>query len=133
MNTEDQLAANKALILRIYQHGYDEGDATVFDDAYTPDFVHHSKTVHDFSPGGEGEKESMGRFRRALPDVRFTVLDQVAERDLVATRLRIVGTPVEDFGGIHAGVGVFDVHALALFRVRGGRVAEEWFFVDGGD
>ena len=67
-----------------------------------------------------------------MPDVRITVIDQLAEGDMVATRLHITGTPVADYGTVKASEGKFDVHALALFRLHDGLAAEEWFFVDGG-
>lgn len=128
----DRLEANKALVRRIYADGYNGGDAGVFEECYRPDFVHHSKVIHDVPPGAAGEAASMRRFRQAIPDVTFTVLDQLAEGDRVATRLAIAGTPVADYGTVPAGAP-WSVHALALFRILDGQVAEEWMFVDGGD
>jgi predicted ester cyclase len=82
---------NKEIVRRIYEEGYSQGDVSIYEELYQPDFVHHSKTIHDIEPGAADEAESMIRVRRAIPDVQFTVLDQIAERDLVATRLRIHG------------------------------------------
>lgn len=131
--TTDRAAteSNKALVRYIYHHGYNRGDPSVFDDCYLPDFVHHSKTIHDVAPGAAGEVESMARFRQAIPDVTFTVLDQLAEEDRVASRVHIHGTPLGTFGDIGPG-GTFDVEALVLFRLEGGKVAEEWLYVNGG-
>jgi predicted ester cyclase len=129
--SEPRLAANKAVVRRIYEDGYDRGDASVFETSYAPGFEHHSKVIHDVSPAGPGEAQSMRRFREAIPDVRFRVLAQIAEGDWVATRLRITGHPVGDYGPVRGTDEVFDVHALALFRVDGGLAAEEWLFVDG--
>lgn len=123
--------ANKAIVRRIYEHGYNRGDPSIYDELYLPSFVHHSKTIHDVAPGTAGEVESMARFRQAIPDVRFTILDQMAERDLVASRVRIQGHPVGRFGDIAPG-GDFDVDALVLFRLEGGKVAEEWLYLNGG-
>ena len=117
---------------RIYRDGYNGGDLRVYDECYTDDFVHHSKTIHDIDAGAAGERESMQRFRAAIPDVRFEILDLTAEEDRVAARLRITGTPQSDFGDIAPDGDAIDILGLALFRIRDGRVAEEWFFVDGG-
>jgi predicted ester cyclase len=130
--SDDRLAANKALIRRIYDEGYNGGDPAVFEDCYTAGFMHHSKVIHDLPSGGPGELASMRRFRAAIPDVQFAILQQMAEDDWVSTRLSIRGTPVADFGTVRADGRLFDVHALALFRIEGDRVAEEWLFVDGG-
>ena len=125
------LAANVGLVQRIYDAGYNLGDGAVFDECYATDFVHHSKVIHDVAAGARGERESMERFREAIPDVHFTVLDTTAEDDRVAARLLIAGHPTSAFGPVPAG-GHWSVRALALFRISEGRVAEEWLFVDGG-
>jgi predicted ester cyclase len=129
---EGQLEANKAVVREIYERGYNEADVAVFDALYAPGFVHHSKVIFDVPAGGAGERESMRRFRAAMPDATFTVLEQVAEGDIVATRLRISGHPVAAYGQELLPGTPFDVHALVWFRLEAGRVAEEWLFVDGG-
>jgi len=128
----DRYEANKAVVRRIYEDGYSGGDASVFDELYAPGFMHHSKVIFDVAAGGAGERESMERFRAAMPDVRFTVLDQIAEGDMVATRLRVTGHPVAAYGQELTPGTTFDTHALALFRVEDGRVRDEWYFVDAG-
>jgi steroid delta-isomerase-like uncharacterized protein len=123
---------NRALVERVYREGYNGGDVRVYDECYTDDFVHHSKTIHDITPGAAGERESMQRFRAAIPDVRFEIVELTAEDDRVAARLRITGTPIATFGDIAPTGGALRIDAVAWFRVRDGRLAEEWFFVDGG-
>jgi predicted ester cyclase len=119
-----------ALVTRIYEDGYNRGIESVFDECYTPDFQHHSKVIHDVPPAGDGEKQSMRRFRAAIPDVTFEILELLADADRVVVRLQIQGTPQGSYGTIEAG-GIFSSHVLVLFRVEGDRVAEEWLFVDG--
>jgi len=120
-----------ALVRRIYEDGYNRGIEAVFDECYTPDFQHHSKVIFDVPPAGEGEKESMRRFRAAIPDVSFEILEILSDANKVVVRLMIEGTPQGSYGTIEAG-GTFSSHVLVLFRVEGDRVAEEWLFVDGG-
>jgi ketosteroid isomerase-like protein len=119
------------VVRRIYEDGYNRGIESVFDECYTPDFQHHSKVIFDVPPAGEGEKQSMRRFRAAIPDVSFEILEMLADGDRVVVRLNIRGTPQGSYGRIEPG-GTFSSHALVLFRVEDGRVAEEWLFVDGG-
>ena len=126
------IAEHRALVERIYREGYNGGDVRVYDECYTDDFVHHSKTIHDITPGAGGERESMLRFRAAIPDARFDILELTAEHDRVAARLRITGTPTGAFGDIAPTGEPLTIDAVAWFRIRDGRVAEEWFYVDGG-
>ena len=126
--------SNKDIVARLYAEGFNGGDEQVYLEVYTDDFRHHSKVVHDLPAGAEGERLSMLQFRATLPDVHFEVLGLLADGDSVVARLRITGTPIADFGTVLlAADGRFDVHALALFRLRDGLIAEEWFFVDSFD
>ena len=122
----------RALVRRIYEQGFNEGVEAVFDECYAPGFVHHSKVIFDVPPAGEGEKQSMLRFRAAIPDVRFEVIDLVGDEHQVVVRLHIHGHAHEPYGTVPA--GPYDVHAVAWFRIDASgdrpRVAEEWLFVD---
>ncbi len=121
------LDTNKAIIRRIYEQGFNEGDTSVFDELYASDFRHHNKTIHDVSSGGAGEKESMLRFREAIPDVRFRIDQSIAEADRVVVLLTITGTPVKEFPPIQPGEAM-EFRAAAIFRLADGKLAEEWFY-----
>jgi predicted ester cyclase len=122
----------KDVVRRIYEDGYNRADESVFAELYHPTFVHHSKSLHDTAPGGEGERESMLRFRAAIPDVNFQIVELLADGDKVVARLRITGRPQQAFADVFRAGDVFDRHAVALFRIQDGQVAEEWFFTDAG-
>ena len=124
----ETLELNKRVVRRVYEQGFNEGDATVFDELYAPTFRHHNKTIHDVSAGGAGEKESMHRFRDAIPDVRFTIEDQIAEGDRVANRLTIRGTPIKTFPPIEPNGREMEFRAVAIFRLEAGSIVEEWFY-----
>jgi len=124
----DTLARNKEIVRLVYERGFNEGDASVYDEFYAPTFRHHNKTIHDVSSGGAGEKESMRRFREAIPDVRFTIEDQIAEGDRVAIRLTIRGTPVKTFPPIEPNGELMEFRAVAIFRLVEGLIEEEWFY-----
>ena len=122
---------NAAIVRRIYERGFNSGDEAVYDELYTDDFVHHDKTIFDIPAGAPGEKESMRRFRRAIPDIHFDIQRQIAHGDLVINHLRITGTQVEAFGPMEPTGEPLDYEAVAVFRLAGGLVAEEWFITSG--
>ncbi len=122
------LEANKRIVRRIYEQAFNAGDASVFDELYSPAFVHHNKTIHDIEPGPAGEVESMRRFRAAIPDGRFTITLQIAEGDRVANQLVFRGTPTADFPPIRATGDPVEFRSVAIFRIENGQVHEEWFY-----
>lgn len=74
----------------------------------------------------------MLRFREAIPDVHFQIEDTIAEGDQVVVRLTLTGTPVKEFPPIQPGEPM-EIRAVAIFRLDGGRVTEEWFYRDAAD
>ncbi|MEO5837915.1 MAG: ester cyclase [Acidimicrobiales bacterium] len=122
----------QALVRGIYELGFNQGVEAVFDECYAPNFVHHSKVIHDVAPAGEGEKQSMIRFRAAIPDVQFEIIDMVGDETRVIARLHIHGHAEQPYGTVPE--GAYNVHAVAWFRVESQgshlHVAEEWLFVD---
>jgi predicted ester cyclase len=124
----DVLARNKKIVRRVYDKGFNKGETSVYDTLYASDFRHHNKTIHDVEVGGAGEKESMLRFRAAIPDVCFTIEDQIAEGDRVVNRMTIRGTPIQSFPPIEATGEEMEFRAVAIFRLREGLIVEEWFY-----
>ena len=118
---------NEAIVRRIYEEGFNQGDTSPFDELYADDFRHHNKTIHDVSKGGAGERESMLRFRDAIPDVHFELVDCMAKGDKVMLHLSITGTPRKHFPPIEPGQPMA-FKAAAVFRLADGKVAEEWFY-----
>ncbi len=84
---------------------------------------------------GEGDPAAVvhspaGAVFEALPDLRFRVVDQIAEGDLVATRLVVTGTHRPALQGIAPSDAPFRTTAMAMHRVLAGRVVEVWMTVD---
>lgn len=121
--------ANKALVRRFYTE-IDAGNLAAMDEIVSTDFVDHDPPpIPGLPPGREGLKAAFEIFWRSTPGTH-EVLDQVAERDLVVTRIRAQGRFVEDMGPIPATGGEMDVTATAVYRVTDGLLTEHWGEVD---
>ncbi len=127
MSSRDSLEMNKALIRRVYDEGYSRGDESVYAACYCDDFLHHDKTIHDVGKGAEAERLSMLRFREAVTDGRFRVVQQIAEGEGVVNQLSTMGQPVKPVPRVRPGAPIA-FGAVAIFRIREGKIAEEWFY-----
>jgi steroid delta-isomerase-like uncharacterized protein len=78
----------------------------------------------------EAQRERATRLRTAFPDARATLEDIVAEGDRVAYRLTIRGTHEGAFLGVPATGKRVEVSFLAIVRVAGGKLVEEWGGLD---
>ena len=116
---------NKALVRRFYAE-IDAGNLEAMDELVARDFVDHDPPpIPGLAPGLNGLKQAFEIFWRSTPGTH-EVLDQVAENDLVATRIRARGRFAEDLGDIPATRGPLDVTATAVYRVKDGQLIEHW-------
>jgi predicted ester cyclase len=122
MQTED----NKALVQRFYAE-MDVGNIDAMDELVAEDYVDHNPPPFPGLPAGrEGLKAAFQIFWKATPG-RHEIEDQVAERDLVVTRLAAHGRHEGDLPGPIPATGR-DIHqsAVAIHRIENGRIVEHW-------
>ena len=114
------LGHNKANAHRVYEEGLNLGR---FEVPYSPGFVGHDSTSTFTHANGMAEVKG---FRKALPDLRVTVDNTLAERDLAAVHWTARGTSTGTGLGFPATGRAVQVTGTTLFRMADGRIAEEW-------
>src|SRR5919112_3003718 len=116
---------NKALVRRFWE-AQAHADLDTLDELLASDFVDHSAFAGQ-APGREGYKQQIAEQHAALSDVRSIIEDQVAKGDKVVTRItwRSIHDRGEYFGLMPRGKEVM-VTAMAMHRIVGGKIAEEW-------
>jgi predicted ester cyclase len=116
---------NKAIYRRFVEEVVNQGHFNVVDELYAPDYVDHAAPPG--APGGlMGVKMIMGMFRTAFPDVHFTIIQMVAEGDMVATFVTGEGTNNGPFMGRPASGKHAKWNSTGFFRVKDGRIVEHW-------
>jgi predicted ester cyclase len=86
---------------------------------YAPNFIDHVNSM-EFH-GHDGARQSIALYRRLFDNLRFTVDQQVSNRDRVATHWTLTGTHRRRqvrFSGI------------TISRFEEGRIAEDWGYSD---
>ena len=84
---------NLSLARRLYEEAWGRGNLDVVDELVSPNFFDH----HHNRSGPRGLKRSIAGLRETFPDLLFTLEEQSAEGDTVATRCTMDGT---DEGGV---------------------------------
>lgn len=113
---------------RRWIQAFNDRDWTAEAAARGSDFAEHAPL--DGLLDGAGWAQVLRRLDSGFPDAQITVEDQVAERDLVASRWSMTGTHRGGFMGVAAsGRQVFAV-GLSLTRFVDGEVAEQWSILD---
>ena len=81
-------------------------------------------------PGLEGLKDILRAMRSGFPDIVFSIQEQVAEQDKVASRFEWTGTHKGDFLGIPATGRPVRVWGVVIDRLEDGRIKDTRIIMD---
>ena len=122
---------NKNLIRR-YIEAVDNNhtsDWSILDEYIAEDFVAHDPPIPGVSLDRDGMKQAAEIFRVATPG-RHEITMQVAEGDLVVSRIVGRGVHEGELLGIPATNRDVETDGIAIHRVRDGKIVEYWVVVD---
>lgn len=118
---------SKAAVRRLFDEALSQGRWDVFLEIHDKDYVAHAGT----RTGALAEDlASAKEWRQAFPDAVCTVDKLVAEGDLVAASWTCRGTNTGTGQGLPATGKAVAVSGITIFRVKDGKLAEEWGVVD---
>ncbi len=126
----DTLSANKQLVRRLIEEGFNAGNLDAVDELVSPDVVTHSPIILDAPTGADSIRGGIEMIRRSFPDLHVEILDMLAEGDRVAVFMRMSGTNSGDYrrGGATNRRG--SLRAFLIWRVADGRLVESWGLAD---
>jgi predicted ester cyclase len=116
---------NKALALRFYDEIFNAKNLNVIDELCAPDFVDHN-AMPGQAPGAKGLKDVFTTFFRGLPDLRITIHELVAERDIVVARFTGTATHTGELLGAAPTGKAVTMRGMDMIRIKGGKAIEVW-------
>ncbi|WP_186078969.1 ester cyclase [Burkholderia gladioli] len=145
LNGDDQLVQPKQLIVdhslppqqlaaqiraaRLYDTFWTTGDEAQAREALAPDFM--DRTLPPGRPQGlAGPLAASKGFHAAVPDVHAEVEQMIVAGDRVITHLRFRGHFSGSFQGVQGKGQPVDFIATDIYRIRDGRIAENWHLED---
>lgn len=128
-DTQQRLAANKAVVQRAQNDVWSSGKLEVADELYASDYVAHW-TLGSDTRGLEEFKKLVREWRTSFPDWNEQIEQIVAEGDLVVTRFISSGTFKGDLLGIPPNGKSTTVQEVAIHRIVDGKIVEQWTVAD---
>jgi steroid delta-isomerase-like uncharacterized protein len=114
---------NREIARSFFEEVLDQGHLDRYAESHSKDFVahagNHEATLEEDIAAAKEE-------RKALPDMRVTVNQIVAERDLVAVYWTAAGTNTQAGMGFPATGKKIKIDGMTLFRFKSDRICEEW-------
>jgi steroid delta-isomerase-like uncharacterized protein len=117
--------ANKDLIRRMEDAIFNQRNLDAIDQFISPDYVLRT-APEGMAADRDAVRGSMAAYLAGFPDLRVEVEQLVAEGDRVVALLVYSGTHQGELFGIPATGRRIVVRQLAIYRIDGGQVVEEW-------
>ena len=115
---------NKAIVRRLFAELWNNGNLSVADEIFNPNYEHHDSSTPDFGRGPDSEKKRATLYRTAFPDLHLTIEDVIAEGETVMTRWSCRGTHKGDLNGIAPTGKQITITGVTVARVSNGKMAE---------
>lgn len=119
-------AANKHLARRSFEDIWNQRNLAVIDELYAPDYVGHIAATTDVIRGPERFRHFVAVFQFAFPDTRFTIADQIAEGEQVASRWTARTTDQREIMGLASNREVITLTGISIQRWGEGKIIESW-------
>ena len=118
---------NKAVARRVFDEILSQGKFEVADQIYAKDFVNHGQT-RDASL--KEDQDAARGWRLAFPDLKMTVVQEIAEGDLVTVLWTGTGTNTGEGNGLPATGKSGRIRGITIWRIVNGKITEEWSAFD---
>ena len=117
--------ANKAVVRRYFEEVWNAKNISLIDDLAAATYVDHDPHNPDVR-GPQGLRQLTAKYQSAFPDLHFTIDEQLAEGDLVATRLTWKGTHKGTLEGIAPTGKPVSGTAMLITRISDQKMQEDW-------
>lgn len=123
------LEDNKALVRRWFEET-DKGNLAIIDELCAPDYLDHAPPLPGMGEGSTAVRKANEALGAAFPDTVHVIEAQVAEGDLVVTRLRGRGMFTGEILGVPPNGKVIEITGISIHRIADGKLAEHWANAD---
>src|SRR5437773_12425873 len=120
---------NKLIVREFVEETLNKGNVDAAGD-YAADSVVELVPFPGQGPGLSGLKDVLRGMRAAFPDMHWTVEEQIAEGDKVATRFEWTGTHRGEFLGVPATGRAVRVWGVVIDRLEGGKIKDTRIIMD---
>lgn len=112
----------KQAVQQVFEKVWNQGDTSVADQIFADSYVAHIADIPSPINSADEFKQFVTLFRALSPDICFTIEDQVAEGDKVATRWSV---RLQTSGGGSTDEGTL-VTGMSMHKMTNGKLVESW-------
>lgn len=125
------LEANKALVMRVWEEGYQQRNLDVFDAVFDPSYTERHSDQGYFEKGGpDRAKQSCELMHMRFGSLSFEVEQMIAEGDYVTTRAVVGGIHKGKYLGVPATFQPVYLAVVVISKIKNGMIVEDWTLID---
>ena len=118
------IEANKALVRRLWEEGFNKRNLAVADEVVAPDAINYEAPPGMTREGPESVKQIIPMLTAAFPDYHISLEEMIAEGDKVVVRTTVSGTHQGTFMGIPPTGKHFTQQQIHIVRIVDGKGVE---------
>ena len=121
---------NKSIVRRMYEEVWNKRRLEVAVELIAPSHAVQLFDAADSGVGPEAYARNVTQFVRAFPDLKFTVMDMVAEKDKVVAFWNISGTHKGEFRGIAPTGKKVSIDGITINHLANGKIMDSYVSLD---
>jgi len=121
---------NKSIVRRLYEEVWNKRHLEVAEELIAASHAMQLIDLPDPGIGPQAYARNVTQFVRAFPDLKFSVLDMVAESDKVVAFWNISGTHKGEFRGIAPTGKKISVDGITINQLANGKIMDSYVSLD---
>jgi steroid delta-isomerase-like uncharacterized protein len=117
---------HKTVIRRVFDEVWNKSDFSLLDQVYGPDYVAHIAGAPKDVEGPEQFKQFVALHSVLASDLSFSIDDQIAEDDSVATRWTATAAPTSGLVNAPTDGQEIKIAGISIHRFADGMIVESW-------
>jgi predicted ester cyclase len=125
--------SNRSIVQRFVEEFWNARDFSIADDIFSTDCITHQlrggDEVATASRVPDTMRKEAAEWISGFPDLKFTVVQMLADGDRVASQLQVTGTHRGEWMGISPTGRSINVPLIVIHRIEGHKIVEDWVLV----
>jgi steroid delta-isomerase-like uncharacterized protein len=124
MTTQQQI--NQKLIEIYFNEVWNKGDLEKLTDIIDPQYINHTPSHPNPTPGPAGLIPIISEMRKGIPDLTYIIEETVITHDRVVAKVLVKGTHRDTLWGIPPTGKSFEVRQINIEHIKNGKITEHW-------
>lgn len=124
-------SANKEILIKYFDEGVNMHNLNRLNEYFSQDYIWHQMNGTDSHSRQDSSHIAALRFiYMAIPDIQYTIINMVAEGDMIAVNSTVTGTAKSEMFGLPAAQKKISFKQMFFFRFVKNKIKEEWEVAD---